>query len=275
MSTTDEIVRQIGEINLTGNIIPHNWYNHVTYETKRGKYTDLLAVHILADIVYWYRPTIVRDEQTGKIIGQKKKFKADKLQKNTYQYSDIFGASKKVICAALNTLKKLNLITIEYRTITLDNKSKLRNVMFIEPVVAELRRITISDVPTISEVPPKWEQPIPPNGSNGTPEMVAYTDITITKNTNTTTTEVVVIDDIVLEVQGKWNLLAVAYNLGRASDKMIGEMHEEIAQRLKDPLFDFDKICEKIKNSKKNHENPFGQAKGIERCEVATRKAKK
>nr|WP_232204056.1 hypothetical protein [Atopobium sp. oral taxon 810] len=38
---------------------------------------------ILADIVYWYRVTEVRDEQSGEVVGMRKKFRADMLQRNT------------------------------------------------------------------------------------------------------------------------------------------------------------------------------------------------
>lgn len=71
----------MGTINITGNIIPQIWYSKITRENGKPY---LLAITLLADIVYWYRPSEQRDEQTGKVIGWRKRFKGDLLQK-TYQ----------------------------------------------------------------------------------------------------------------------------------------------------------------------------------------------
>jgi len=52
----------LAHINFEGNIIPMAWFGHITFASNKA---DLLAINILADIVYWYRPTAVRDERTG------------------------------------------------------------------------------------------------------------------------------------------------------------------------------------------------------------------
>ena len=36
--------------------------------TEKGK-PYLLAIMILADLVYWYRPSEIRDEGTGEVVG--------------------------------------------------------------------------------------------------------------------------------------------------------------------------------------------------------------
>ena len=61
ISTENPIVDAVGKMNLTGNIIPESWYHTIINEN--GK-TNTLAILILADIVYWYRPTEERDETT-------------------------------------------------------------------------------------------------------------------------------------------------------------------------------------------------------------------
>ncbi|MFP1483844.1 hypothetical protein ACLB1S_19830 [Escherichia coli] len=35
-----------------------------------------------SEIVYWYRPTEVRDEHTGALLGYRKRFQGDKLQRS-------------------------------------------------------------------------------------------------------------------------------------------------------------------------------------------------
>ena len=66
ISSGNNIVDTMAEISITGNIIPQEWYKHIV--RKNGK-PHLLAITILGDIVYWYRPTEVRDEVTGHTTG--------------------------------------------------------------------------------------------------------------------------------------------------------------------------------------------------------------
>ena len=94
LSSGNPIVDEMAEINISGNIIPQTWYG--TILRPNGK-PYLLAIVILSDIVYWYRPTEMRDEQSGRLVGWKKKFKADLLQKSYQQYADLFGESKRSV----------------------------------------------------------------------------------------------------------------------------------------------------------------------------------
>ncbi|MCR5739419.1 MAG: hypothetical protein K6G43_06335, partial [Lachnospiraceae bacterium] len=55
----NHIVNDIGQMEISGNVIPEAWFNTVI---SRGGKTNLLAINILSDTVYWYRPTEVRDE---------------------------------------------------------------------------------------------------------------------------------------------------------------------------------------------------------------------
>ena len=59
LKTGNKIVDKVGEMNISGNIIPEAWYH--TVNNKNGK-PNALAILILADIVNWYRPTEHRDE---------------------------------------------------------------------------------------------------------------------------------------------------------------------------------------------------------------------
>lgn len=65
-------VDAMGSIAISGNVIPEEWYKHILKPTTGKPY--LLAITILADLVYWHRPTEVRDERTGEVIGWKRSF---------------------------------------------------------------------------------------------------------------------------------------------------------------------------------------------------------
>ena len=93
-STGHEVVDQVGSVHLEGNVLPTNWFN--TFKLDNGK-PDVNAVILLAEIVYWHRPTVVRDEDSGQIISVKKKFKSDLLQRSYQSFADQFGFSKQQV----------------------------------------------------------------------------------------------------------------------------------------------------------------------------------
>jgi hypothetical protein len=116
-STGHATVDIVGQLHLTGNIVHHSWYQHIRYSNKRGEFTDPWAALILADIVYWYRPVEIRNEQTGHLIGYRKKFAEDKLQRSPTAFSELLCCSEKVARDALSLLESLELIDIELRAI--------------------------------------------------------------------------------------------------------------------------------------------------------------
>lgn len=146
MILTNEItsvVAEIGRIKFTGDVIPPSWYQFIKRETSGGNYrTDTLAVAILANIVYWYSPTEVRDELTNLVTGQVKKFRYDKLQRSYEQLATYFGVSIDTAKSSVNTLVNLGLITREFRTVQLTGLWH-NNVMFLEPRPKQIRKITI------------------------------------------------------------------------------------------------------------------------------------
>lgn len=139
----NKVVLEIGQMNFQGNIVPMSWFEHI--KTEAGK-PDSIGILILSDIVYWYKPTIVRDEATGKILKYEKKFKADKLQKSYEQIAEQFGYSKTQVRRALRRLEAQGLITLEFRNITTSGGLKLTNVMYIEPVPAKITEITYTNM---------------------------------------------------------------------------------------------------------------------------------
>ena len=156
-TNTTPIVNAIEQINLSGNMIPSSWYQEI--KTDTGK-TALLAINILADILYWYKPTIVRDETTGSVISKTKKFKSDKLQKKYKHYADFFGFPKDTVTDAIDLLVARGLITREFRTVH-TGIMVLNNVMFLEPVPAKIIEITFRNLDPIGESPtsPMGENP--------------------------------------------------------------------------------------------------------------------
>lgn len=132
-------VEQIGRMNWTGNIIPANWFKELRF--ANGK-PHVNAILILSELVYWYRPTEIRDETTGESIGFKKKFSKDKLQRSYASLAEQFGISKRQAKEAMDFLEnEKNIITREFRTVDTD-AGKLNNVLFIDINIDELKKVT-------------------------------------------------------------------------------------------------------------------------------------
>lgn len=137
-STGNPTVDAIGTFNFEGNIIPVNWFS--TFKLANGK-PDVNAIIILSEIVYWHRPSVVRNEETGQVIGIKKKFKADLLQRSYASFSDQFGLTKIQVRDALDRLESFGVIKKHFRTITVNN-TKLNNVLFIDLITPVLFKVT-------------------------------------------------------------------------------------------------------------------------------------
>lgn len=133
-----DTVLDVKDVALDGNVIDNGWIENLKYDN--GK-TNMNAVLILSEIYYWYKPTLVRDEVTGEVLGYKKKFKADKLQKSYQALAVRFGLSKRQSKTACDFLVSKGLIEIEFRTIRANN-TRLNNVMFIDINIKALKAIT-------------------------------------------------------------------------------------------------------------------------------------
>lgn len=146
MRETTPEVEAIGQLNITGNVIPGSWFKTVVGDTGKP---NLNAIMVLSDIVYWYRPTEMRDERTGATVGFQRKFKGDLLQRSYKQLSDQFGISKQSAMRAVVLLEKLGAITRIFRTIEADD-TVLNNVLFIKPNVERIFELTYPDTPLSS-----------------------------------------------------------------------------------------------------------------------------
>ena len=142
----NEIVDMVGRISITGNIIPQIWYKTITHPSGKPY---LEAIVILSDIVYWYRPTEVRDERTGEVIAYRKRFKADLLQRSYADLAQQFGISKREATNAVVALEKIGVVRRCLRTIDV-NGTKMANVLFLELVPKALLALTCGEVTPIT-----------------------------------------------------------------------------------------------------------------------------
>jgi hypothetical protein len=137
---TTNAVDEIGRMNLAGNLTPASWYQHIKF--ANGK-TDLAAVTILADVVYWYRPVEIRDEETGATIGWRKKFAGDMLQRGYAQLAEQFGLSKEQARDACHRLRDAGLLRIEIRNnVRYGDGMIANNVVYLEPMPEAVAAIT-------------------------------------------------------------------------------------------------------------------------------------
>jgi hypothetical protein len=138
-------VDAIGKMNFEGNIIPQSWYQNIRMEN--GK-VDLAGCAILADIVYWYRPSEVRDEITGRLLGYKRKFRGERLQRSYEQQGEMLGLTKDQARDAMNRLAEAGLLII-----TVENGVRFGNgvigngVVYVEPIPEALAEITYRPIP--------------------------------------------------------------------------------------------------------------------------------
>lgn len=128
-------------VKFSGNIVPVNWYKTIVNEN--GK-TQITAINILADIVYWYRPTVERDEQTGYEIGLKKKFKDNLLQRNYQQISEMFKISETVARNNIVFLERLGVIKRVFKNFKVNGQA-LNNVMYIDLNIEKLFELTFTN----------------------------------------------------------------------------------------------------------------------------------
>ncbi|WP_411501413.1 conserved phage C-terminal domain-containing protein [Bacillus thuringiensis] len=131
-------VMKVARINLRGNTMDQGWFKHLTLDDGKPY---MVAIAILSEVFYWYKPTEVRDEETNE-IRYKQKFKADKLQKSYQQLADSFGFTKRQAKEACKYLEKKKLMTIEFRTVII-NGTKYNNIMYVEPIVENIEKISI------------------------------------------------------------------------------------------------------------------------------------
>ena len=139
ISSGNAVVDEVQKIVITGNIVSPVWYKTILYDSGKP---DHLAISILSDIVYWYKPVEVRDEASGHLVGWRTKFKSDMYQKSYDSYAEFYGESKRSVKAAIDRLVELGIVIREFRTVDVPGGMRLFNVMFLSLDPEVLRRYT-------------------------------------------------------------------------------------------------------------------------------------
>lgn len=138
LTTGNRTVDAMATINITGNVIPQMWYKTILRVNGRPY---LLAIIILADIVYWYRPKEIRDEATGYVIGWEKRFSGDLLQRSYAQLANIFGESKRSVIAALDCLEGLGVVKRRFMKKVIAG-TLFNNILYLELNHKKLHELT-------------------------------------------------------------------------------------------------------------------------------------
>ena len=141
LTTENSIVNAVGKMAFTGNVIPESWYKTVVSANGR---VNLLAVNLLGEIVYWYRPMEVRDERSGDVTWVKKFADEEYLQKSYAQICEKYNVSTKQAREALIVLEKLGVVKRHFRTIETE-MGKCPNVMYIELIPDALYKLTYTE----------------------------------------------------------------------------------------------------------------------------------
>lgn len=115
-------------LKISGNVIGHAWYDHITYDNGKPY---VVAVILLSEIVYWYRPVEVKDPQTHKFTGWRKKFKGDLYQRSYESLANQFGFGKEAVRNAIIALEKLGVLTRELRTVN-TKSGPVSNVLYLQ-----------------------------------------------------------------------------------------------------------------------------------------------
>jgi len=231
-TTGNETVDTVGKMHFEGNTIPHIWYKNIRFENDKP---DLIAIIILAEIVYWYRPTFVKDEFTGELLGVKKRFNADLLQRSYESFENQFGISKRQAKDAIVRLENLGIIKRHFRTIN-PNGTPLSNVLFIELSTRHLGAVTFKSQrvshPNVIGSDIQTSEVSHPNVTPITSQRQTYTEITteITTNNNND-------DDNApgtrkelnaFEFYERNNFGSLAHHITMKIDNWINDMSEEI-----------------------------------------------
>ena len=186
LTTENSIVNAVGKMAFTGNVIPESWYKTVVSANGR---VNLLAVNLLGEIVYWYRPMEIRDEITGDVTWKKKFADDDYLQRNYSKICEKYNVSTKQAREALIVLETLGVVKRHFRTIETE-MGKCPNVMYIELIPETLYKLTYPE-PTDESVKtsfPSDKGVFTKKETCPSPEVMTNTKNTTETTTKTTTT---------------------------------------------------------------------------------------
>lgn len=137
------IVDEISKMHI--NSIPEAWYRTIRMKNQ----PHAIAILILWDLLYWYKWTELRDEKSGMVIGYKKKFRDNLLQRSYADIAAKFGISKRQATDVISFLQTLGLLKKVFRTINV-NGIKCSNVLYIELIPSKIKEFS-SEINNISD----------------------------------------------------------------------------------------------------------------------------
>ena len=130
--TGHQSVDAIAAISFEGDITPRSWYQHICYQTLQGQSKcDRLAVDILADIIYWYRPYQAREELTGEVLGWRKKFLGDILRRSPEAFAESLNTTVRCVRESIRVLEELGLVKVVLKPVY-TQYGVIPNVMHID-----------------------------------------------------------------------------------------------------------------------------------------------
>jgi|WetSurMetagenome_2_1015567.scaffolds.fasta_scaffold179166_1 hypothetical protein len=116
------VCMQMKDLSFEGNVIDNGWIENLKYDNGKPNWN---AIFILSEIVSLYE----------------EKLNNYKLKKSYESLGKRFGISKDQARLACNFLVKNKIIIIEFKTIKIFDRN-VNNVMFIEPIFENLKKIT-------------------------------------------------------------------------------------------------------------------------------------
>lgn len=136
---------QLNEFHIKGNIVSPIWFKTIVKDKLQNPKPHFLAINILSEIVYWYRPTEVLDKKSGQILRLKKKFNSNLLQRSYDELAATYGCSNDTVKEAVVFLEKLGVIYRELRDITIGGK-RCNNIMYLGLNVDRLKELTYTSM---------------------------------------------------------------------------------------------------------------------------------
>lgn len=141
LSTGNTTVDKIGQMHFEGNIVDHRWRLSPKLRRPNGKLNSV-ALDVLADLIYWHRPTIVRDPQTGAVIEVRKKFETETFYRDYDQWAEHLGYNRRQVQDAVTFLVERGILRRDIGQITFRNGFKTNNLPLLTPIPDAIRSIT-------------------------------------------------------------------------------------------------------------------------------------
>jgi hypothetical protein len=141
LTTGNATVDAVGQMHFEGNIVDHRWFLSPLLRHKNGLVNGT-AVWVLADIVFWHRPEIIRDRHTNAITGARKKFDDDEFWQDYKIWAVSLGLTERQVRDAVSFLHAAGIVQRRSEPVTLRSGHRTNNVAIISIVPEVLHQIT-------------------------------------------------------------------------------------------------------------------------------------